>query len=236
MATSGTTAFDLPLTDLVAEAFERAGSESRSGYDLRTARRSLNLLLVDWANRGVNLWTINFNTLVLTPGVPTYVLPDPMVDLIEHVIRTPQGANPSDLTISRISISTYATIPNKTSPGRPIQILVSRGTISGTTPSDSGVTVTVWPVPDTASTYTLAYWFLRRMQDAGPTGTNSQDIPYRFLEPMAAGLAYMIAMKIPEGLPRIPMLKQAYEEVWQRASDEDREKAPVRFIPRIGML
>jgi hypothetical protein len=235
MATSGTTTFDLPLTDVVEEAFERAGSELRGGYDLRTARRSLNLLLVDWANRGINLWTIATDSITLVPGQAVYAIPDQAVDLLEHVIRTSAGQqyNQTDLQISRISVSTYSTIPNKLTTGRPIQILVQRGVPGG---SDSALQVTIWPTPDTSTTYTLVYWYLRRMQDAGPAGSNTQDIPYRFLEPLCAGLAFMIAQKIPEGVSRLEFLEKQYEKAWDRASQEDHEKAPVRFIPRVGFI
>jgi hypothetical protein len=224
MATSGTSAFDLDLTELVEEAFERCGSELRSGYDLRTARRSLNLLFADWANRGVNMWTIEQGTIPLVAGTATYSLPADTVDLLEHVIRTGAGiaATQADLTITRISVSTYATLPNKLQQARPIQILINRLN----TPS-----VTVWPVPDSAQTYTLVYWRLRRIQDAG-SGVNTMDIPFRMLPAMVSGLAYYLSMKIPAAAERMGILKSQYDEAWQLASDEDREKAAVRFVPR----
>lgn len=227
MTTSGTTAFNLPFTDIAEEAFERAGREMRSGYDLRTARRSLNLLLLDWANRGINMWTIEQGTVPLVPGVATYTLPADTVDLIEHVIRTGSGTTQTDLNISRISVSTYSTIPNKTARARPIQILVSRQT--------DAPTVTVWPVPDSSQTYTLVYWRLRRIQDAG-SGTQTQDIPFRMLPALVAGLAYHLANKIPEGAQKIQLLKQQYDEAWDLAATEDREKAPVRWVPRGSFL
>lgn len=222
MTTSGTAAFNMDLTEIVEEAFERAGSELRSGYDLRTARRSLNLLFADWANRGVNMWTFEQGSISLEQGTASYDLPADTVDLLEHVIRTGTGSTQSDLTISRISVSTYSSIPTKTSQGRPVQILVNR-TI---TPS-----VTVWPVPDQDSTYTLIYWRMRRIQDAG-NGVNTMDLPFRFIPCMVAGLAYYIAMKVPGGVERLQILKQQYDEAWQLAADEDREKASVRFVPR----
>jgi hypothetical protein len=198
MTTSGTTTFNLDLTDLVEEAFERAGSEMRSGYDLRTARRSLNLMFTDWANRGINMWTIEQDEIALTPNVGTYNLPSDTVDLIEHVIRTGSGTSQADLSVSRISVSTYASIPNKIATGRPIQVYIDR--VSPTP------TVNMWPVPDTAQTYTLVYWRLRRIQDAG-TGANTMDVPFRFLNCMVAGLAYMISMKVPGGLERVDFTK-----------------------------
>ena len=154
MTTSGTAAFNMDLTELVEEAFERAGAELRTGYDLKTARRSLNLMFADWANRGINMWTIEQGEVALTPGVGTYNLPNDTVDLIEHVVRTNNGqtATQADLSLARISVSTYASLPNKLSTGRPIQVYIDR--ISPTP------TVNLWPVPDTAQIYTLPIWLL----------------------------------------------------------------------------
>ena len=222
MTTSGTATFNLDLTELVEEAFERAGAEMRTGYDLRTARRSLNLLFADWANRGVNMWTFEQGTIPLVQGTASYDLPSDTVDLIEHVVRTGSGTNQYDISITRISVSTYASIPTKTAQGRPIQVLVNRTN----TPS-----VTVWPTPDQSSYYTLVYWRLRRIQDAG-TGANTMDMPFRFIPAMVAGLAYYVAMKVPGGLDRLQVLKQQYDEAWDLASSEDRDKAAVRFVPR----
>lgn len=225
MATSGTTTFNLDLTELVEEAFERCGAEVRSGYDLRTARRSLNLLFADWANRGVNLWTVAQSSITLVAGTATYDLPTDTVDLLEHVIRTGAGnaSTQADLTITRISVSTYATIPNKLSQARPIQVYINR---QAPTPN-----ITVWPIPDSSQTYTFVYWYLRRIQDAG-SGVNTMDVPFRFIPCMVAGLAYYLAMKLPDGLQRLETLKAQYDEAWDLASSEDREKAAVRFVPR----
>jgi hypothetical protein len=225
MATSGTTAFNLDLTEIVEEAFERAGSEMRTGYDLRTARRSLNLLFADWANRGINMWTFEQGTITLVQGTATYNLPADTVDLMEHVIRTGAGSasTQADLTITRISVSTYATIPNKLTQARPIQVWIQRLV--------DNPTITVWPVPDGSQTYTFVYWRLKRIDDAG-TGINTMDVPFRFLPCMVAGLAYYLALKVPNGADRLPVLKQQYDEAWDLASTEDREKAAVRFVPR----
>ena len=225
MTTSGTTTFNLDLTELVEEAFERCGGELRTGYDLKTARRSLNLLFADWANRGVNMWTFEQGSIVLVPGQATYNLPASTVDLLEHVIRTGAGSasTQADLTITRISVSTYATIPNKLQQARPIQVWIERKT--------SIPTITVWPVPDDTQTYTFVYWRLKRIDDAG-NGVNTMDVPFRFIPAMVAGLAYYLAMKGPGGADRLGILKQQYDETWQLASDEDREKASVRFVPR----
>jgi len=224
MTTSGTSAFNLDLTEIVEEAFERVGSELRTGYDLRTARRSMNLMFADWANRGLNMFTYEQGSIPLVAGTATYNLPTDTVDLLEHVIRTGAGnvSTQADLTITRISVSTYATIPNKLQQARPIQVWIERLN----TPR-----ITVWPVPDDSQPYTFVYWRLRRIQDAG-NGVNTMDMPFRFLPCMVAGLAYYLALKVPGGAERLPVLKQQYDEAWQLASDEDREKASVRFVPR----
>lgn len=225
MTTSGTTAFNLDLAEIVEEAFERCGSELRSGYDLRTARRSLNLLFADWSNRGINLWTVAQGTIPLVQGTATYNLPTDTVDLLEHVVRTGAGtaSTQTDLTITRISVSTYSTIPNKLTQARPIQVYVNR---QAPTP-----TITVWPVPDRSSTYQFVYWYLRRIQDAGD-GANTMDIPFRFLPPLVSGLAYYLALKVPSGYERLQTLKAQYDQDWMMAAEEDREKAAVRFVPR----
>jgi hypothetical protein len=225
MATSGTQAFNLDLSEIVEEAFERCGAELRTGYDLRTARRSLNLLFADWANRGINMWTIESGSITLVPGTATYDLPIYTVDLLEHVIRTGAGnaSTQADLNITRISVSTYATIPNKLNQARPIQVYIDR---LSPTP-----TITVWPVPDNVQTYTFVYWRLRRIQDAG-NGVNTMDVPFRFLPCMIAGLAAYLSLKVPGGLERNQMLQAQYDAAWELAAGEDREKAAVRFVPR----
>jgi len=301
MTTSGTTDFTLDFTEIAEEAWERAGREMRSGYDLRTARRSMNLMTIEWQNRGINMWTIEQGAITLTPGINTYALPLDTIDLLEHVIRT--GGNTAstqaDLNITRISVSTYATIPNKLAPGRPIQVWIQRlsgvvsptgatldGTINSTTTTitlsstsnlpyagfirigsedilyqylsgntlggvvraQNGTTaashttgaaiynpnlpaITVWLTPDNSQTYQFVYWRLRRVQDAG-AGVETADMNFRFLPCVVSGLAYYIAMKVPELAERLPMLKAAYDEQFDLAAGEDREKAAVRFVPR----
>ena len=301
MTTTGTTLFNMDFTEIAEEAWERAGREMRSGYDLRTARRSMNLMTIEWQSKGINMWTMEQGFINLTPGLSTYALPTDTIDLLEHVIRT--GSNTSstqaDLTISRISVSTYATIPNKLSQARPIQVWIQR--LSGETNPTSSVlatainstdttitlntvvglanagfirldtediyytyvtgntlggvfrgqnnttaashvintavyvpqlpAVTVWPTPDNSTPYQFVYWRLRRVQDAG-AGVETADMNFRFLPCLVAGLAYHIAVKVPELMPRIQMLKQIYDETFEIAAGEDREKAPVRFVPR----
>jgi hypothetical protein len=291
----------MDFTEIAEEAWERAGREMRSGYDLRTARRSMNLMTIEWQSKGINMWTMEQGIINLTPGLATYALPTDTIDLLEHVIRT--GSNTAstqaDLTMSRISVSTYATIPNKLSQARPIQVWIQR--LSGETnptnatlsssisATDTTITlstvvglagsgfikidseviyytfvtgnvlggvfrgqnyttaashtsgtaifmaqlpaVTLWPTPDASVPYQFVYYRLRRVQDAG-AGVETADMNFRFLPCLVAGLAYHIAVKTPELMPRIEMLKQMYMEAFEIAAGEDREKAPVRFVPR----
>jgi hypothetical protein len=239
MTTSGSTAFNMEFTEIAEEAWERAGREMRSGYDLRTARRSMNLLMIEWQNRGINLFTIEQGEIPLELGRSTYSLPLDTIDLLEHVVRTGSGQNQQDLSISRISVSTYATIPNKETRGRPIQVWVQRLT-GETYPLTSNYKpgevvppkVTLWPTPNQDNFYTLVYWRLRRIQDAG-SGSQTADISFRFFPCLVAGLAYYIAMKTPELAERIQMLKADYDEQFNLAAGEDREKASVRFVPRM---
>lgn len=242
MTTSGTATFNLDLNSLVEEAFERCGVELRTGYDMRTARRSLNLLTIEWANRGINLWTIEQGSIALSQGTITYPLPVDTIDLLDHVIRTQSGVNQTDININRISVDTYASIPNKNAQGRPIQVWINRqsgatypvgGQPEGTNPS-TGVlhpSINVWPSPDQSNYYTFVYWRLRRIQDAG-NGITTQDIPFRLLPALVAGLAYYLALKLPGGMERLQTLKAIYDEQWDLASSEDREKAPLRLAPR----
>jgi hypothetical protein len=236
--TTTTTNFNPTLNDLIEEAFERCGLELRSGYDFRTARRSLNFMLTEWANRGINLWTIEQGQITLVQGTTTYDLPVDTVDLLEHVIRTfPSSiANQTDININRISISTYSTIPNKLTQGRPIQVWVNRRSGQTTDGEILYPQINVWPSPDQGTAespyYYFVYWRLRRMYDAG-NGANVEDIPFRFQNALVAGLAYMLSVKLPDALQRVSMLKQQYDEAWELAAGEDREKAPDRLVPRM---
>ena len=236
--TTNTTAFNPDLNEIFEEAFERCGLELRSGYDFRTARRSLNFLLTEWANRGINLWTIEQGQIILTQGTVTYDLPIDTVDLLEHVIRTYPGstANQTDININRISVSTYSTIPNKLTQGRPIQVWVNRQSGQTTDGEIAYPQINVWPAPDQGTQqspyYYFVYWRLRRMFDAG-NGANVEDIPFRFQNCLVAGLAYMLAMKLPNAFERLQMLKAQYDEAWELAAGEDREKAPDRLVPRM---
>jgi hypothetical protein len=230
MATSGTTTWNPDIGELVEEAYERAGLELRSGYDLKTARRSLNFLLAEWANKGLNLWTVNTGTLTLVAGQKTYTtadgLPADAVDYIEHACRTASGGVNTDISLNRISVSTYANIPTKDQTGRPYQIYVDRAT--------SAPKITLWPVPDSSTTYTLTYWYLKRMDDATNPVSQTIQVPFRFYNALVAGLAYQVALKKPEAAERISMLKDLYDEAFQLAADEDRDRASNRFVPFVG--
>jgi len=304
--TTGTTSFNLDLNNLVEDAFERCGQELRTGYDLRTARRSLNLMTIEWANRGINLWTVEPGQITLNQNQIMYALPVDTIDLLDMVTRTGTGQNQQDININRISESTYITIPNKNATGRPIQVWINRqsgqenpttitlnetltatastaaspetitlsstvglaqfgfiridnetiqyGGISGndltgciravnnTTLAGHSIgakiyvqnlpTINVWVAPDQSNMYTFVYYRLRRIQDAG-NGLTVEDIPFRFIPCMVAGLAAYLAMKLPNIDPtRIQMLRADYEAAFQLAADEDREKASIRFVPR----
>jgi len=301
MSTTGLTLFNMDFTEIAEEAWERAGREMRSGYDLRTARRSMNLMTIEWQSKGINMWTMEQGIINLTAGLSTYALPVDTIDLLEHVIRTGQNtaSTQADLTITRISVSTYATIPNKLQQARPIQVWIQRLSgetnptslilASALTATDTTITlnsvvgiagsgfirldsediyytyvtgnvlggvfrgqnnttavshnvatpvfvpqlpaVTVWPTPDNSTPYQFVYYRLRRVQDAG-AGVETADMNFRFLPCLVAGLAYHIAIKVPELMPRIEMLKKIYDETFEIAAGEDREKAAIRLVPR----
>jgi hypothetical protein len=229
MTTSGTTSFNPNQVDLIEDACSMAGFEPRTGYDFRMARFALNTLLMEWANRGINLWTVTSVSTTLTPSTATYTLPTDCVDVFDVAIRTAAGSASSqaDLRITRISLPTYITIPNKLSTGRPLQYVVDR---------QIAPTLTLWPVPDSSQTWTLYYWYLRRLQDAGATANLTQDVPFRAYPALVSGLAYYMSMRKPELLERVQMLKDVYMEQWNLFQDEDREKASLRLVPKIGLL
>ena len=215
---------DLP--DIFEEAYERAGLELNTGYDLRTARRSLNIMLLEWQNRGLNLFTIDEGTLSLSSGTATYTMPVDTIDVIEHNIRTGSGTNQIDTALERISVSNYAAQSNKNTRGRPSQIYVQR--------LATETKVTVWPVPDEG--YTLAYFRLKGIDGlASGVGTTAA-IPPRFIPCLVAGLAYQIAMKKPESADRVVPLKQEYEYQFELAAGEDAETASIRFVPHNTFL
>lgn len=225
MTTSGTTAFTMDLGEIITEAYERCGVMVLSGYDYRTARRSIDLMMHEWSNRGLNLWTVEEASQVLTSGTATYTLAADTVDIIEAVMRTGTGTNQQDQQLNRMSVVTYSQLTNKLYQSRPLQYYVSR---------TSTPTVTMWPVPDSAMTYTLQYWRLRRIQDTGTPASNTMDLPFRFLPALVAGLAYYLSMKKPQALERAIALKGVYDEQWKLAADEDRSRASIRFVPWVG--
>ena len=225
MATSGTYAFNLDLSDILEEAYERAGLELRSGYDYRTARRSLDLMFLEWQNRGLNLWTVQEDTQTLTAGTGRYALSSDQLDVIEASLRTDDGDadKQTDLTMSRISISQYSHLTNKLTQGRPIQYWIEK--------DPGAIALNVWPVPDDAETYKINYYYIQRVEDSGSPASNNVDIPARFMPCMAAGLAYYISIKRPEASERAPLLKQVYDEQWNLAADADRDKSSFYMVP-----
>ncbi|MBF86096.1 MAG: hypothetical protein CL489_16710 [Acidobacteria bacterium] len=249
MAISGTYAFNPDIGDIVEEAFERAGLELRSGHDLRTARRSLNFLTLEWQNRGINLWTIEEKFIdAASDGTPlenNYLIKDTAsyrldvgtISLLDMVLRTNDGnANTqTDFQLNRISEPTFATIPNKLSSARPLQFYLQRIEIlgAGSEGADQYDTVTFWPVPDNSTKYKVKYWRMKRIADTGDNAGNTMQVPARFLPALVSGLAYHIACKRPEAESRLQMLKQQYEEIFTEAAEEDRMKASVRFVPYI---
>jgi hypothetical protein len=213
---------DLP--DIFEEAFERAGLEMRSGYDLKTARRSLNLMTLEWQNRGLNLFTIDSGTLAIIAGTATYTMPSDTIDLLEHQLRTGTGVNQTDTALERISVSTYAQQTNKNTQGRPTQIYVQR------LPTETKITL--WPVPDATTTYTLLYFRLKGIDGlSSGVGSSVSSVPPRFVPALVAGLAYYVAMKKPEAAQRVAALKQEYEFQFSLAAGEDEERSSVRFVP-----
>lgn len=224
MTTSGTTTFDLNFAEAIEEAGERAGIEVREGYLMRSARRSINLMFADWANRGINLWTVEERSQVLTYNLGSYTLGTDIVDLIEHMIQIPNVSQTTRYNLTRVSVSTQAGRVNPTIQGRPTEIYIDR---QATAPI-----VHLWPLPGQQGPFTLVYWVLRRMDDAGAY-SNTGDMPFRFLPPFISGLAYYLAEKRQQANPdMIARLQARYETDWQRAADEDREKAPLMQVPR----
>lgn len=215
MALSGTADFELDVAEYIEEAFERCGLEVRTGYDLKTAKRSLNLMLAEWANRGLNQWTIKQRSLAVTQGTGNYAIDADVIDVLSVIVRRDN----TDYALDRYSREEFLTIPNKTTQGRPSQFFLHRQI----TPN-----LQLWPVPEN-NTDIVFYDALTRMQDAD-TFINSSDMPFRFYPCLAAGLAYYIAIK--RAPQRIQILKAAYEEEFERAMTEDRDRASFNVVPR----
>jgi hypothetical protein len=214
------------VAEIAEEAAERAGVDLRGGYALRSARRSIELLSIEWGNRGLNLWTIESGSIDLLKGLEEYALPDDTIDLIEHVLRywNPHTGLPTDYPLPRLSLDEYGVIPGKLTTGRPTLIHIRRRIH----PS-----VLLWQVPDRDNYYQLAYSRLRRMASVGAGGTGQPELPFRFVPAMIAGVAFYMAMKSidPNAQQRVPLLKAAYEEQFALASDEDRDRASVKWVP-----
>lgn len=211
------------IDEIIEEAYERAGLEMRTGYDVKTARRSLNIMTLEWQNRGLNLFTIEAGTLPLVAGTATYTLPSDTIDLIEHQLRTGSGTNQRDSYVERMSVSTYSQQGSKNAQGRPSQVYVQRDA--------SGVHVTLWPVPDSSTPYTLAYYRLKGIDSIGGIAAATNTIPPRFVPALVAGLAYYIAMKKPEVAERVIPLQQEYEKQFAMAADQDQDRAKLRVVP-----
>jgi hypothetical protein len=227
MATSGTTSFTLDVADIIEEAYERIGSESRTGYAIKTARRSLNLMMLEWQNRGLNLWTVKRGTESMVAGTAAYTLTGEKLDIIEAFCRSGSGSSQVDYSMERISVSSYSQLANKNTQGRPTQFYVER--VPGS------ITVNLWPVPD-SSAYTFGYYYMERIDDTGTSGTYTIDVPDRYLPALVSGLAYNLALKDIEKAPLAPGLKQIYEEHWQLASEAAREKASIFLRPEVGYI
>ena len=211
------------IAELFEEAYERAGLEMRSGYDLRTIRRSLNILTLEWQNRGLNLFTVEEGTIPLVAGTNVYTMPSDTIDIIETQLRTGTGQNQIDTTLERISVATYAQQTNKLIQGRPTQAYVDRGI--------SAVTVTVWPVPDGSQTYSLAYYRLKGIDGLSSGISGSAGVPPRFVPALVAGLAFNIAMKKPEAAARAQALQAEYERQFEMAAAEDETRASFFITP-----
>jgi hypothetical protein len=222
MATSGTTVFDLQIDELIEEAFERCGIQVTQGNHLRTARRSLNLMFLEWANRGLNLWTIELATYNLVAGDYEIELDTDTVNVLSAVIRDNSQSPPVDIVIDRISRAEYLHIPDKSTQARPAQLYVERTNVPK---------VYLYPSPDRSAVYQLRYYRIKRMDDAGAY-TNTADVNFRFLPCLAAGLAYYLSLKY--ALDRTQVLKAFYEEEFARAAAEDRDTASVFFVPDVG--
>jgi|TARA_B100000035_G_scaffold123818_1_gene105365 hypothetical protein len=223
MALSGSTNFEPNVAEFVEEAFERCGLELRTGYDLKTARRSINLMLAEWANRGLNQWTIEQATQTVTEGTTDYSLNANIIDILDVVLRRTINQTQTDISMNRVSRSEYINIPNKTTKARPSQFFFDKL---------STPTLKIWPAPEN-STDILVFNKIVRMDDADKA-TNTMDMPFRFFPCFAAGLAYYISLKrAPE---RTAQLKAIYEEEFRRAADQDEDRASFNIRPSIRMM
>jgi hypothetical protein len=224
MAVSGTYNFNLDIDEVIQEAMEMIGGENTLGHEPASARRSINLMLKDWQNRGILLWSTSVSSVTVAASVTAYSLGSSTVDALEVVL----GRDDTDIQLTRISPEEYLLIPNKTQTGRPMQFSIRRGI--------ANPTMSLWPIPEN-STDILKMEVISELQDVDKSAEQNADLPKRFLPPLTCGLAYYMSMKRPgvEG-QRIQMLKANYEELFSRALEEDRERASLRIIPRLGYI
>ena len=228
MATSGTTTFNLDIGDILEEAYDLCGMEIRSGYQYRGAKRALNLVFLEWQNKGTNLWSIEQNTQAITAGTNSYALPSSALDVVDAFIRTDSGdiSKQFDQRLNRISRTEYNHQATKLNQSKPTQFHIDKGA--------STSNIVLWPTPNSTETYTLVYDYIQRIEDVGEPSSNNAAVPARYLPCLTYALAYNIACKNPEALNRVPMIKQRYDELWNDVSDADREKASVRFVPDLS--
>jgi len=226
MATSGTHSFNLDISDIMEEAYDLCGLELRSGYSFRGAKRALNLVFLEWQNKGLNLWTVEQASVSVTEGTSSYTVESSALDIVDVFIRTDAGDETKqfDQRLNRISRTEYNHQSNKLLQAKPTQFYVDK---------DSGsIKLVLWSTPDKA--YTLVYDYIQRIEDTGDVASNNVDVPSRYLPCLTYALAYNLAVKSPEAQPRVPMIKQRYDELWKDVSDADRERASVRFVPDLG--
>jgi len=228
MATSGTTTFNLDISDIMEEAYDLCGLELRSGYSYRGAKRALNLVFLEWQNKGLNLWTIEQGSATLVAGTSSYTAESSTLDIVDVSIRTNAGDidDQFDQRLNRISRTEYNHQASKLTQSKPTQFYVDK--------DNDSVKIVLWATPDSTQTYTLVYDYVKRIEDVGTVGTNNADVPSRYLPCLTYALAYNLATKNPEALQRVPLIKQRYEELWNEVSDADRERAPIRFVPDLA--
>jgi len=229
MATSGTTTFNLDISDIMEEAYDLCGLELRSGYSYRGAKRALNLVFLEWQNKGLNLWTIEQGSATLVAGTSSYTAESSTLDIVDVSIRTNAGDidDQFDQRLNRISRTEYNHQASKLTQSKPTQFYVDK--------DNDSVKIVLWATPDSAETYTLIYDYVKRIEDVGTVASNNADVPTRYLPCLTYALAYNLACKSPEAIQRIPMIRQRYMELWDEVSDADREKAAVRFVPDLSI-
>lgn len=228
MATSGTTTFNLDLTEIMEEAFDLCGVSMMSGGDFNTAKRALNLIFLEWQNKGLNLWKVEQGSISLVAGTSSYAANAAALEIVDAFIRTDANDTDkqTDTKLRRISRVEYNHQAKKLTQSKPTQYYVDKGT--------SDINLVVWSTPDSAQTYTLFYDYIKRIEDAGTNADANPDVPARYLPCLTYALALNVAMKYPEANPKVPLLKQRYDELWREVSESDRERAAIKFVPDLG--